>query len=79
VIVRIYGDFGDFWRFWAAKNKANQSQSYLAHRFIWGLKTRVEKTKPIKPNQSQFWGSAWYQDWQGESDFSLTCGGGLLD
>jgi len=46
-MVKVYGDFCDFGRFWAAKNKANQSQSYLAPRFIWGLKTRVEKTKPI--------------------------------
>jgi len=38
--------------FWAAKKqtqfKANQSQSYLAPRFIWGLKGDLKK-------QSQFW------------------------
>jgi len=28
-------------------NKAKQSQSRLAPRFIWGLKTRFEKTNPI--------------------------------
>ena len=38
-----------------------------------------EKTKPIKPNQSQFGGSVWYQDWQSKADFSLTCWSGLLD
>jgi len=32
---------------------ANQSQSYLAPRFIWGLKTRVEKTNPILKGQSE--------------------------
>jgi len=29
------------------KTKPIQTQSYLAPRFIWGLKTQVEKTKPI--------------------------------
>ncbi len=46
----------EIWRFkrlGAAKKqsqfKAKQTQSYLAPRFIfiWGLKTRIEKTKPI--------------------------------
>jgi len=42
------------WRFYALKAakkqsqfKANQSQLYLAPRFIWGLKDRFEKTNPI--------------------------------
>jgi hypothetical protein len=29
------------------KTKPIQSQYYLAPRFIWGLKTQFEKTKPI--------------------------------
>ena len=48
----IYGDFDDPGRFEAAKNKANQSQCYLAPRFIRGLgvENQFEKTKPIYPN-----------------------------
>jgi len=37
-ILVILGGFG------AAKNKPKQSQSYLAPRFIWGLKKLFEKT-----------------------------------
>jgi len=29
------------------ENKPKQSQYYLAPRFIWGLKTQFEKTKPM--------------------------------
>ena len=47
VIVRSYGDSGGFGRFWVAKNKANQTQSQLALRSLWGLKTNLKK-------QSQF-------------------------
>jgi len=40
IIARTYGGFRGFGRFLAAKNKANQSQYYLAPRFTLGV---VEK------------------------------------
>jgi hypothetical protein len=43
MIAKTYVCFDAFCLFWAAKNKANQTQFYLAPRPALG----VEKTKPI--------------------------------
>jgi len=46
-------------RFCAARKqsqfKAKQTQFYLAPRFIWGLKNRFEKTKPISCFVYRMW------------------------
>jgi len=47
------GYYEDFYALKATKNKAKQSQYYLAPRFIWGLKGYLKK-------QSQFFGGQIY-------------------
>jgi hypothetical protein len=43
VIAEVYEDFCAIGRILAAKNKAKQTQYYLAPRFSGGLKTNLKK------------------------------------
>jgi len=48
IITRGYEKYNGLDTWWKQTQfKAKQSQYYLAPRFIWGLKTQFEKTKPI--------------------------------
>jgi len=35
------------------------------------MKNGILGQRKNKANQSQFWASVWYQDWQGKADFSF--------
>jgi len=39
----LKGDYEEFYALRRQKNKAKQTQSYLAPRIFWGLKTNLKK------------------------------------